>query len=169
MFATYSCTFQTFIYYINLKASLHLELMGLSLISKANIQTDTYSKALWSMDHCSQVIKDPCASGNLSPPLPPSPSAESPGQHKSWNDTQWLTVAHGASIQALAGWVCAAAGKPATLFLACSINSGGSGTDWSLTLISDWGWRSTARRCPHDWLYSGTWSRYSIRTHSELN
>lgn len=32
-----------------------------------------------------------------------------------------------------------AAGEPAALALACSINSGGSGTDWSLTLISDSG------------------------------
>lgn len=32
-----------------------------------------------------------------------------------------------------------AAGEPAALFLACSINSGSSGTDWSHTLISDSG------------------------------
>lgn len=32
-----------------------------------------------------------------------------------------------------------AAGEPAALSVACSINSGGSGTDWSLTLISDSG------------------------------
>lgn len=32
-----------------------------------------------------------------------------------------------------------AAGEPAALSLACSINSGSSGTDWSLTLISDSG------------------------------
>lgn len=32
-----------------------------------------------------------------------------------------------------------AAGEPAALSLACSINNGGSWTDWSLTLISDSG------------------------------
>lgn len=32
-----------------------------------------------------------------------------------------------------------AAGEPAALFLACSINSGSSGTDWSHALISDSG------------------------------
>lgn len=32
-----------------------------------------------------------------------------------------------------------AAGEPAALSVACSINSGGSGTDWSLTPISDSG------------------------------
>ncbi len=42
-------------------------------------------------------------------------------------------------VLALAGWICVAAGEPAALALACSINSGGSGTDWSLTLISDSG------------------------------
>ena len=45
----------------------------------------------------------------------------------------------GAWVLALAGWICVAAGEPAALSVACSINSGASGTDWSLTLISDSG------------------------------
>lgn len=47
----------------------------------------------------------------------------------------------GAWVLALAGWICVAAGEPAALSLACSINSGGGGggPDRSLTLISDSG------------------------------
>lgn len=40
-----------------------------------------------------------------------------------------------------------AAGEPAALFLACSINSGSSGTDWSHALISDSGADAQLLRC----------------------
>lgn len=63
---------------------------------------------------------------------------------------KWHTVADcrpGLWVLALAGWICVAAGEPAALFLACSINSGSSGTDWSHALISDSGADAQLLRC----------------------
>lgn len=96
--------------------------------------------------HMSQ--KDPSASG-CSFPLSVAPSSLaaslpvplSSSPMGAWG-LKWHTVADcrpGAWVLALAGWICVAAGEPAALSLAWSINSGGSGTDWSLTLISDSG------------------------------
>lgn len=71
-----------------------------------------------------------------------SPSLSSPSSPLGVRGLKWHTVADcrpGLWVLALAGWICVAAGEPAALFLACSINSGSSGTDWSHTLISDSG------------------------------
>lgn len=58
-----------------------------------------------------------------------------------------------------------AAGEPAALSVACSINSGGSGTDWSLTLISDSGADAQVLTAAHTdwWRGSGTESGDVIR------
>lgn len=71
-----------------------------------------------------------------------SPSLSPPSSPLGLRGLKWHTVADcrpGLWVLALAGWICVAAGEPAALFLACSINSGSRGTDWSHTLISDSG------------------------------
>lgn len=118
--------------YANGKHPASLQRPGWLFVSLKDLSASGCCFALWPPSLHSSLARSLAASPR--PSLRRSPVG-------AWG-LKWHTVADcrpGARVLALAGWICVAAGEPTALFLACSINSGGTGTDWRLTLISDSG------------------------------